>query len=139
MTTLKPIRNQPGVDPRIGMLMLFVAATLAIASALHLSGNVHGREPFDAQHAGIAEAVIGFVLACGAVAVLRALVRARRIGLGATGFAIVGFLVGLNFTTRGGDVPDVAYHIISLPILIVTFTFLARAGKREVDEEQLTR
>jgi hypothetical protein len=60
VATLRRTQADDGVDPRIGMLMLFEAATLAVASVLHLSGNVHGRgAPFNAQHAGIAEAVIG--------------------------------------------------------------------------------
>ena len=112
--------------------MVFEAATLAVASALHLSGHVHGRsEPFDADHAGIAEAVIGAVLAGGAVAMLRAPARARTAGVAATGFAIVGFLVGLSITARGGRLPDVAYHVIVLPLLIAGLIVLLRAGRPE--------
>ena len=48
--------------------MAFVAATLAVASAAHLSGHVHGRSaPYDADHAGIAEAIICAVLVYGAL------------------------------------------------------------------------
>jgi hypothetical protein len=71
-------------------VMGFVAATLAVASALHLSGNVHGRgEPFDATHAGVAEAIIAAVLAGGAIAMFRSrsTARARTVGLATTGFA----------------------------------------------------
>ena len=49
-------------------MMIFVAATLAVASGLHLSGNAHGSTPFDADHAGVAEAIIGIVLASAAIA-----------------------------------------------------------------------
>jgi peptidoglycan/LPS O-acetylase OafA/YrhL len=111
---------------RIAAVMIVVAATLAVASALHLSGNVHGSNPFDADHAGVAEAIIGVVLACAAIAMFRAPARARAIGLAATGFAIVGFGVGLNFTARGGHIPDVAYHIIGLPVLIASLIILFR-------------
>jgi hypothetical protein len=122
------------------MLMVFEAATLAVASVMHLSGNVHGRgEPFNAQHAGIAEAIIGAVLAGGAVAVLRAPRRARTVGLVTTGFVIVGFLVGLNFTVRGGDSPDVAYHLVMLPILVVTLFFIARRRSPAVDAKRPPR
>jgi NAD(P)-dependent dehydrogenase (short-subunit alcohol dehydrogenase family) len=100
---------------RVAAFMAFAAGTLAVASALHLSGSVHGSEPFDAQHAGIAEAIIGTVLASGAIVMFRAPGRARTVGLATIGFAIVGFLVGLNFTARGGHLPDVAYHVILLP------------------------
>src|SRR5437867_1258383 len=86
--------DQVCLDRRLAALMGFAAATLAVASVLHLSGHVHGRsEPFDAAHAGIAEAIIGTVLACGAVAVFRRSSRARAIGIATTGFAIIGFLI----------------------------------------------
>lgn len=108
--------------------MAFVAATLAVASAAHLSGHVHGRSaPYDADHAGIAEAVICAVLVHGAATVRNGSSRARPVGLAATGFAVIGFLVGLNFTTRGGHLPDVAYHVTVLPVLLALFVTLLRA------------
>ncbi|HWG72441.1 MAG TPA: hypothetical protein VG184_00125, partial [Acidimicrobiales bacterium] len=77
--------------------MAFEAVSLAVAATLHLSGQVHGRgKPFDADHAGIAEAIICIVLASGAFAMLRSATHARAIGLATTGFAIVGFCVGLS-------------------------------------------
>jgi hypothetical protein len=117
------------VIARVAALMVFEAATLAVASALHLSGSVQGRSaPFNAGHAGVAEAIIGAVLAAGAIVMFRAPARARTAGLAATGFAIIGFLVGLNFTARGGHLPDVAYHITMLPVLIGSLIVLVRAG-----------
>jgi hypothetical protein len=114
---------------RVAVLMVLEAATLAVASALHLSGSVQGRStPFNADHAGVAEAIIGAVLAAGAVVMFRAPAQARTVGLATTGFAIVGFLVGLNFTARGGHLPDVAYHITMLPVLIGSLIVLLRAG-----------
>jgi predicted membrane channel-forming protein YqfA (hemolysin III family) len=119
---------------RIAALMAFEAATLVVASIAHLSGNVHGRsEPFNAEHAGIAEAIIGTVLACGAVTMMRGSRRASAFGLATTGFAIAGFLVGLNFTARGGDLPDVAYHVTMLPVLmgtLVTMLRMRQSGSR---------
>jgi hypothetical protein len=115
--------------------MIFEATTLAVASALHVSGLVHGRSaPFNAVHAGAAEAVIGAVLAGAAVAMFRGPALARTIGLAATGFAIVGFLVGLRFTTLGGHIPDVAYHVALLPVFIASVIVLLRAGRTRLEE-----
>jgi hypothetical protein len=110
--------------------MILESTTLAAASALHLSGFVHGRSvPYNATGAGVAEAVIGAVLFCAAVAMLHRPGRARAVGLGATGFAFVGFLVGLSFTTLGGHVPDIAYHVTLLPVFAATIIVLLRMGK----------
>jgi hypothetical protein len=104
-----------------------VAVTLGIASALHLAGLAHGRSgPFDATHAGIAEAIIGAVLAGGAVAVVRTPDHARTVALTTVAFATVGFGVGLNFTVRGGHLPDIAYHVAVLPLLIGSLIVLIR-------------
>jgi hypothetical protein len=112
---------------RVAMLMAGIAVTLGIASVLHLSGSVHGRsEPFDATHAGIAEAIIGIVLAGGAVAVVRFPEHARAFALGAIAFATVGFVVGLNFTARSGHLPDVVYHVAILPLLLGSLIVLIR-------------
>ncbi len=112
---------------RIAALMTVEAASLAVASALHLSGLVHGRgQPFSAAGAGIAEAVICVVLAAGASALARRGAAARRVALATTAFAIAGFLYGLSITTRSGDAPDIAYHATVLPLLIVTFVLIMR-------------
>jgi hypothetical protein len=116
---------------RVAALMALEAGSLAVASALHLSGRVHGRSsPFDADHAGVAEAIIGVVLAVGALTMFRSPKRARTVGIVATGFAIVGFLVGLSMTARGGDLPDIAYHLTVLPLLIGGLVVLVRSGGR---------
>jgi hypothetical protein len=109
------------------MVMAGIAATLGIASVLHLAGLVHGRsQPFNATHAGIAEAIIAAVLAGGAVAVVRTPDHARTVALGALAFATVGFGVGLNFTARGGHLADIAYHVAVLPLLIGSLIVLIR-------------
>jgi hypothetical protein len=108
--------------------MAFEAISLAVASTLHLSGQVHGHsKPFVAVHAGIAEAIIAIVLAGGAFAVLGASAHAKVWALATTGFAIAGFGVGLTMTTQGGDLPDIAYHLTVLPMLIISMFVLARA------------
>jgi hypothetical protein len=110
--------------------MAVEALSLAVASALHLSGQVHGRSaPFDADHAGIAEALIAAVLGAAVLTMFRAPARARAVGIAATGFAIVGFLVGLSMTARGGDLPDIGYHVTVLPLLIGSLVVLVRAGR----------
>jgi hypothetical protein len=101
--------------------MAFVAGTLGVVSGLHISGAIAGAsKSFDPQNAGIAEAVIGAVLAAGTLAVYRQHARARTIGLGALLFAIVGFIVGITITTRGGNAFDIAYHATTLPVLVAT-------------------
>jgi hypothetical protein len=97
-------------------VMGFVAATLFVASALHLPND-----------AGIAEAIIGIVLASAAGLMVQEPERARAVGLGAVGFAIAGFGVGLTITAERGTAPEVAYHVVMLPILVGTFISLARS------------
>ena len=116
------------VTRRVAGLMLFEAATLAVASAIHLAGGVQGRAaPFNPDRAGIAEAIIGLVLVVGAVVMFRSPARARAAGIAANSFAIAGFLVGLNFTVRGGHLPDITYHLVMLPIIAGGLIALLRA------------
>src|SRR5262245_47433736 len=111
----------------IAALMGVVAATLAVMSAVHLSGTLgDGAEPFDPSHAGVAEAVICAVLAFGAVALLRGSRNAVALAAASTGFAIAGFVVGLNFTIRGGGAADIAYHAVVLPLLVILAALLLR-------------
>jgi peptidoglycan/LPS O-acetylase OafA/YrhL len=113
---------------RVAALAFLIAGSLAVASALHLSGQVHGRSaPFDAAHAGIAEALIGAVLAGAAVALRRRGVRGRRAALWVLGFAVLGFCWGLSMTAQGGDWPDIAYHLTVLPLLAGSFVALLRS------------
>jgi hypothetical protein len=115
----------------VALVMLFVAVTLAVASAVHLLGDVTGRGAlFDADDAGIAEAIICAVLVAAAVAMLRVPRWARAIGIAATGFATAGFLVGLSITARAGRWPDIAYHLALLPVLVGSLVVLVRAGSR---------
>ena len=114
----------------LATVLAVVAVSLFIASALHLSGFVHGRSDiYDADDAGIAEAVIGVVLVVGAVGLVRSAARARAMGLAATGFAVAGFGVGITITAQGGHTPDIAYHATVLPILIATFVTLVRSAR----------
>jgi drug/metabolite transporter (DMT)-like permease len=128
-------REVPGRNRWIAALIGFEAATLAVFSALHLSGVIHGgSKPFDASDAGIAEAIICVALAAGAIALLRAPARGRPVALAATVFAIAGFIAGLTFTVRGGGTPDITYHATMLPVLIATVILLARSPARVHDD-----
>lgn len=123
--------SHEGSRGRIALLMLFEAATLALIASLHLTeGLGGGRKPFRPAAAGIAEAIIGVVLVCGAAALLRGSRQARTIALAATAFAILGFVVGLTFTVRGGGTVDIAYHATLLPLLILTLLLLLSEGER---------
>jgi peptidoglycan/LPS O-acetylase OafA/YrhL len=114
---------------RLALLLAAVTASLAVASALHLSGQVTGRaDLYDGQEAGLAELVIGLVLAAATIALWRKGSRAIRAALWATGFAIVGFCVGLTITAQAGHWPDIAYHVTVLPLLVLSFVTLLRAG-----------
>jgi hypothetical protein len=107
--------------------MGFEALTLAIMSALHLSGVLAGgTRPFNPTDAGIAEAVIGAVLIGGTVALARDPLRGRVIALAALGFAILGVIAGLSFTIQGGGAIDVAYHAALLPLLLITLAAMSR-------------
>ena len=109
----------------LAALMILEAAALAVVSTLHLSGLTgEGRRPYSPTAAGIAEAVIGVVLVAGAVALVRSPGRGRLVAQIATGFAVVGFIVGLTFTLIGGEPGDVAYHLVALPVLVATFVLL---------------
>jgi hypothetical protein len=127
-------QERPQASPRrrrrIAAVMGLEAASLLVASLLHLTGFAHGHaRPFTATGAGIAEAVIGIVVACGAILLLRPGARGRGTALAVTAFAIIGVLYGLSITTQGGDLPDIAYHATLLPLLIVTFALLLRTGE----------
>jgi hypothetical protein len=113
---------------RTSFVLFFVALTLVVASLLHLAGLVHGRGgEFNADHAGIAEAVIAVVLVATAFTMRLRPEHARAVGLIGVAFGILGFLVGLSFTLTGGDLPDITYHLVVLPLLVVTLIALWRA------------
>lgn len=103
--------------------MALETASLGVMAFLHLSGVLgDGAGP---AYAGIAEAVIAAVLAGATVAVRYGVRPARSIGMAATGFAIVGFLIGLKSTLPSGGLVDITYHLVTLPILVGTLVLLA--------------
>lgn len=117
-----------GVRAGSGALLAVVAVSLGIMSTLHLTGTLSaGERPFQAGAAGIAEAVIGVVLLAAALCVFAAPDHARPAAVAATGFAIVGFVIGLSITVRGGQAVDIAYHATVLPILVGLMVSLVRS------------
>lgn len=105
----------------IAILIGLEASTLAIMSVLHLTGILAGgTRPFRPTDAGIAEAALCVVLTGGAAALARNPLHGRAIALATLGLAILGVIAGLNFTIRGGDAIDIAYHAAMLPLLLTT-------------------
>ena len=121
-----------------GAAMLAEAVTFGIASYLHLDGRIPlgfatiTGESF--RDAAIPEAIIGSVLASGAVWLLAGAARGRGIALGVTGFAIFGTAVGIGAVSSSGRASitaDLTYHAIMMAALLVTFAVLLprrRAG-----------
>lgn len=115
----------------IAIVMGLQAASLAVMSVLHLSGTMHDPGQSVETDAGVAEALICVVLACGAGVLARRGAAGRMAALGATGFAIIGFGIGLSITASSGYLPDIVYHSTVLPTIIAAFLLLLVAGKRE--------
>lgn len=110
-------------------LLLGEALTLAVCSALHLAGALRVGSG-DSDGAGIAEGVICVVLVAGAGALARDPAGGRRVALASIVFAILGFIIGLTFTLRGGDAIDVAYHVSMTPVLVAMAALLSRRYRR---------
>lgn len=110
----------------IAALMVLEAISLAVVSALHLSGLMHGHGS-SSTGAGVPEAVIGAVLLAAAAGPGRPRPGGRPAALAATAFAIAGFIFGLTVTTRSGYLPDVIYHATVLPLLVVTLALIVRS------------
>jgi len=121
---------------RFAVVMLAEAATFGVASYLHLDGRIPlGLTTITGEHFGrasVPEAVIGAVLAGGAVVVAVAPRWARTAALGATGFAALGVLVGLGFVLASGRphiAVDLAYHLTMLVVLLAGLAVLVRTGR----------
>jgi hypothetical protein len=126
--------------------MLAAAATVGIASYLHRDGRIPlGFSTITGEHfsrVSVPEAIIGAVLAAGAVIVTVGPHRARAAALGAVGFAVLGVLGGLGFVlaSSAGVLPvsvaggrphiaaDLVYHLSVLAVLLAALLALARPG-----------
>ena len=136
-TARRPRPRQAGADRRYAVLMLAEAATFGIASYLHLDGQIPlGFTTITGEHfsrASFPEAVIGAVLAAGAVAVAVAPGRARSAALGTTGFAVLGVMTGLGFvltSSRPHIAIDLSYHLTILLVLLAGLVVLVRTSRR---------
>ena len=98
-----------------------LSGALSESPMLHLSGALRPTGATSGSRgAGVAEAVIGIVLVAGAIALRRRPRAGRPLALASIAFAILGFIVGLTFTVGGGQAIDLGYHLVMLPILILT-------------------
>jgi len=132
----RPRQRQAGVDRRFAVLMLVEAATFGAASYLHLDGWIPlGFTTITGEHFGrasVPEAIIGAVLAAGAVVVAVAPGRARTAALGVTGFAVLGVLAGLGFvltSSRPHIAVDLSYHLTILLVLLAGLIVLVRTDR----------
>ena len=112
----------------IRLFMLAEAATFVVAAAVHgglLTGGYEHRE------ARSAETAIAIVLLAGAMLSWIRPARTRTAGLAAQGFALFWTLVGV-FTIAVGvgprTVPDIAYHIAIVAVLIWGLVTTRRAS-----------
>src|SRR5215467_14764648 len=134
-------------DRRFAVVMLAEAVTFGIASYLHLDGRIPlGFTTITGEHfsrASVPEAVIGAVLAVGAVVVAIAPGWARTAALGATGLAALGVLAGLGFvltSSRPHIAADLAYHLTMLLVLLAGLVPLIRTGRaRPAARQERTR
>jgi hypothetical protein len=111
----------------VRLFLLVEGASFVMAALVHSGGLVSG---YQHREATIAESVIAAVLllAFGLTWVLPE--RTRPIGIAAQGFALLGTLVGM-FTIAIGvgprTVPDLAYHLAIVVVLVCGLIVAARA------------
>jgi hypothetical protein len=112
----------------IRLFIFFEAAAFIAAALTHFGLLIDG---FKHLKAGIAESVIVFVLLVGLALTWIRPGLTRRFGLAAQTFALLGTLVGI-FTIAIGvgprTVPDIAYHIVIVPVLLAGVLIGRRAG-----------
>jgi hypothetical protein len=118
------------VTRTIRLFMLFEAATFVVAALIHSGALIAGHEH---QEARTAEGVIAIVLFVGAALTWIRPAWARRAGLVAQGFALLGTLVGI-FTIVVGvgprTVPDIVYHLGIVVVLVWGLTATAQSSPR---------
>jgi hypothetical protein len=111
----------------IRVFLLIEAAAFAAAALAHAGVLVPG---YQHQQARIAESLTALVLLAALVLSWLRSAWARRAGIVAQGFALLGTLVGL-FTIAVGvgpqSAPDVAYHLSILAVLVWGLAAAARA------------
>jgi hypothetical protein len=115
--------------------MLAAAATIGIASYLHLDGRIPlvfttvTGEHF--SRASVPQAILGAAPAAGAAAVTVAPRRARAVALGAVGVAVLGVGAALGFALSSSQAhvaADLPYHLSVLVVLLAALLALTRPG-----------
>ena len=114
------------------VLMAIAAVTFWVASAIHFGATIPLgfttlNDPFPG--AAIPEAIIGVVVAIGALAIAERWRANWAIAVGTTSFAIVGTLFGLSVTLGSGRSADVVYHVSVLVVLFVALGVLLAARR----------
>jgi hypothetical protein len=118
-------------------LLLFEAATYAIASLVHFGVLIRG---FEHDRAGTAEAIIAAVLLAGLATTLLRPGWTRSAAFLAQLFALIGTFVGLFSIVVGfgpRTVPDVAYHAAIVVVLLVglVVTWRSPVGANGLERE----
>ena len=114
-----------------GTVMLVEAVSLALAAVVHLGHRIPlGSFVVAGERAtftAVVELVIAALLASGGLAVLSATLRARLFAAMVTLLAIVGAIIGLvtiSLGTGPRTIPDLAYDIVIMVVLLVSFAVL---------------
>ena len=126
MCTSAPDEHEFVTQRQFALVMSAEALTFLIASLLHVTVEW-------APGAAGPEAIIGAVVAAGAVSMFAGVRSARVIALSTSGFAIAGTVLGLSIVLSGSgprSVADVVYHVLILLALITSTVLLARARVR---------
>jgi hypothetical protein len=120
----------------IRLLLPLEAVTFVAAALIHFGVIAAG---YKHEKAGVAESVIAAVLLTGGILAWLLKGWTRKIGLAAQAFALLGTLVGV-FTIAIGvgprSIPDVAYHVAIVAVLICGLLVAARAPIAEARHHQ---
>jgi hypothetical protein len=111
----------------IRLFMLFEATTFVVAALFHSGILIPG---YQHQEASTAESVIAIVLLVGAALTWIRPAWTRQVGLVAQSLALFGTLIGVFVIAIGvgpRTVPDVAYHIGIVIVLVLGLIVAARA------------
>jgi hypothetical protein len=117
-------------------LMLLEAVTFFAAAAIHSGLLVEG---YQHREARIAETVIGIVLLAGAIMASFGPLWARRAGLAAQTFALVGTIIGIVTIAIGvgpRSFADVMYHAIIVCVLIYGVSLAVRARRVKIGSDR---
>lgn len=137
-TREKDTESDRRTNRRLALLLGAETAAVTIAALVHLSANTPSgaSASFQPSAAGIAESLIAGVLACATVALASGFARARPVALVSASFAIFGFAVGLFFTVRGADTPDLVFHAVMLPLFLLTLVVLLQLGNESIGPQR---